>query len=103
MIVSGCDVDVYCEPPPELRHGYYICHPHNCNLFKAGTVVQYGCERGYSMKPEQLLYPVTCREDGTWQSLSSVRRLYCVEGMFHFNVNPRVLWFLEFLRFECHT
>lgn len=39
-----------CPPPPQPENGGYTCHPSPCRWFSHGTVIQYYCNEGYTMK-----------------------------------------------------
>ena len=80
VIVSCCDVDVRCNPPPDLPHGYYTCKPNNCDQFNPGTIAQYQCVVGYTMKPEHVVYQLICDRDGMWKSFHPYKHFYCSEG-----------------------
>lgn len=60
------DLETHCAPPMLLEHGYYTCQPNNCNLFKAGTIIQYACEKEYRLEPRNSSSEVTCGTDSQW-------------------------------------
>ncbi|KAM9777201.1 sushi domain-containing protein 4-like [Neosynchiropus ocellatus] len=54
-----------CQPPYQPENGGYICHPSPCQTLSHGTVIEYFCNEGYSLKGERKY--LTC-EYGEWDS-----------------------------------
>uniref|UniRef100_A0A8C3RKV1 Sushi domain-containing protein n=1 Tax=Chelydra serpentina TaxID=8475 RepID=A0A8C3RKV1_CHESE len=53
-----------CDDPPYIHNAVRMTL--KSNLFPAGTVVKYGCERGYELIPGLSSASVTCQKDFTW-------------------------------------
>lgn len=54
-----------CQPPFEPENGGYKCHPSPCLQLTEGTVIEYFCDEGYTLK-EDYKY-LTC-ENGEWNT-----------------------------------
>ncbi|KAI5102125.1 sushi domain-containing protein 6 isoform X2 [Silurus meridionalis] len=54
-----------CSPPLEPQNGGYTCHPSTCHRLTDGTVVEYFCEEGYTLKGDYKY--ITC-QNGDWNS-----------------------------------
>uniref|UniRef100_A0A8B9GSD6 Sushi domain containing 4 n=1 Tax=Astyanax mexicanus TaxID=7994 RepID=A0A8B9GSD6_ASTMX len=52
-----------CNPPLEPENGGYTCHPSPCHHLSQGTVVEYFCDEGYTLKGGQKY--LTC-QNGEW-------------------------------------
>ncbi|XP_066526128.1 sushi domain-containing protein 4 [Hoplias malabaricus] len=67
------DVEV-CLLPPMVDHGDYICHPHPCNRYIHGTVVEYYCDPGYHLANDYKY--ITCQY-GQW---FPQMQIYCIQN-----------------------
>ncbi|KAL6478028.1 hypothetical protein MHYP_G00138630 [Metynnis hypsauchen] len=54
-----------CGPPFEPENGGYTCHPSPCQRLTHGTVVEYFCGQGYTLKGDYKY--LTC-QNGEWDS-----------------------------------
>ncbi|KAK2891686.1 sushi domain-containing protein 4-like isoform X1 [Channa argus] len=54
-----------CQPPYQLENGGYICHPSPCGKLFHGTVIQYFCNEGYTMKGA---YKFRTCQHGKWDN-----------------------------------
>lgn len=54
-----------CSPPFVPKNGGYTCHPVPCQRLADGTVVEYFCDEGYTLKGDYKY--VTC-QNGEWNS-----------------------------------
>ncbi|XP_026869865.2 sushi domain-containing protein 6-like isoform X2 [Electrophorus electricus] len=54
-----------CGPPFEPNNGGYTCHPSPCHRLTDGTVVEYFCDEGYTLKGDYKY--LTC-QSGEWDS-----------------------------------
>ncbi|KAJ8288879.1 hypothetical protein COCON_G00015380 [Conger conger] len=54
-----------CRLPFEPENGGYICHPSPCHRLTQGTVIEYFCNEGYTLKGDYKY--LTC-ENGEWDS-----------------------------------
>ncbi|XP_062864030.1 sushi domain-containing protein 4 isoform X2 [Trichomycterus rosablanca] len=62
-----------CPLPPMIEHGDYVCHPHPCNRYIHGTVVEFYCDSGYSLANDYKY--ITCQY-GQW---FPQMHIYCVQ------------------------
>ncbi|KAK6479256.1 sushi domain-containing protein 6-like [Huso huso] len=58
-----------CQPPFEPENGGYKCHPSPCLQLTEGTVIEYFCDEGYTLK-EDYKY-LTC-ENGEWNTATEI-------------------------------
>ncbi|KAI4905864.1 hypothetical protein NFI96_005259 [Prochilodus magdalenae] len=56
-----------CRPPSEPENGGYMCHPTPCPKLIEGTVIEYFCDEGYTLKGYRYH---TCK-NGDWDSQSA--------------------------------
>ncbi|XP_028858814.1 sushi domain-containing protein 6 isoform X1 [Denticeps clupeoides] len=54
-----------CRPPAEPENGGYTCHPSPCHRLSEGTVVEYFCDDGYTLKGQ---YKYRTCQNGDWDS-----------------------------------
>ncbi|XP_049319951.1 sushi domain-containing protein 4 isoform X1 [Astyanax mexicanus] len=66
------DVEV-CPLPPMVEHGDYVCHPHPCNRYIHGTVVEFYCDPGYHLADDYKY--ITCQY-GLW---FPPMQIYCIQ------------------------
>ncbi|KAI4875297.1 hypothetical protein NFI96_022573, partial [Prochilodus magdalenae] len=66
------DVEV-CPLPPMVEHGDYMCHPHPCNRYIHGTVVEFYCDPGYHLANDYKY--ITCQY-GQW---FPQMQIYCIQ------------------------
>lgn len=52
-----------CVPPVEPENGGYTCHPSPCHRLTHGTVLEYFCDEGYTLKGDYKY--LTCQK-GEW-------------------------------------
>lgn len=52
-----------CSPPFEPKNGGYTCHPSPCHRLTDGTVMEYFCDEGYTLKGDYKY--ITC-QNGEW-------------------------------------
>ncbi|MCI4389713.1 hypothetical protein PGIGA_G00101730 [Pangasianodon gigas] len=57
-----------CRPPSEPENGGYMCHPSPCPRLTEGTVIEYFCDEGYTLKGYRYH---TCR-NGDWDSAAPI-------------------------------
>ncbi|XP_076873835.1 sushi domain-containing protein 6 [Brachyhypopomus gauderio] len=57
-----------CRPPSEPENGGYMCHPSPCHRLTEGTVIEYFCDEGYTLKGYRYH---TCRS-GDWDSATPI-------------------------------
>ncbi|KAL7871595.1 hypothetical protein SRHO_G00065780 [Serrasalmus rhombeus] len=57
-----------CHPPSEPENGGYVCHPTPCPKLIEGTVIEYFCDEGYTLKGYKYH---TCR-NGDWDSATPI-------------------------------
>ncbi|KAI5090854.1 sushi domain-containing protein 6 isoform X1, partial [Silurus meridionalis] len=57
-----------CRPPSEPENGGYMCHPSPCPRLIEGTVIEYFCDEGYTLKGYRYH---TCR-NGDWDSAAPI-------------------------------
>ncbi|XP_066532701.1 sushi domain-containing protein 6 isoform X2 [Hoplias malabaricus] len=57
-----------CRPPSEPENGGYVCHPSPCPKLTQGTVIEYFCDEGYTLKGYRYH---TCR-NGDWDSATPI-------------------------------
>ncbi|XP_072545838.1 sushi domain-containing protein 4-like [Salminus brasiliensis] len=60
-----CLHNTVCGPPFEPENGGYSCHPSPCHHLPHGTVVEYFCDEGYTLKGDYKY--LTC-QNGEWDS-----------------------------------
>uniref|UniRef100_A0A8B9GNI0 Sushi domain containing 4 n=1 Tax=Astyanax mexicanus TaxID=7994 RepID=A0A8B9GNI0_ASTMX len=60
-----CLHNTLCGPPFEPENGGYTCHPSPCHHLTHGTVVEYFCDEGYTLKGDYKY--LTC-QNGEWDS-----------------------------------
>ncbi|XP_007232985.2 sushi domain-containing protein 6 [Astyanax mexicanus] len=57
-----------CRPPSAPENGGYVCHPTSCPKLIEGTVIEYFCDEGYTLKGYRYH---TCR-NGDWDSATPI-------------------------------
>ncbi|KAF4083898.1 hypothetical protein AMELA_G00122670 [Ameiurus melas] len=65
-----------CNPPFEPKNGGYACHPSPCHRLTDGTVVEYFCDEGYTLKGDYKY--VTC-QNGEWNSPMQISCVFSQE------------------------
>ncbi|XP_072541567.1 sushi domain-containing protein 6 isoform X2 [Salminus brasiliensis] len=65
---SKSDGELVCRPPSEPENGGYVCHPTHCPKLTEGTVIEYFCDEGYTLKGYRYH---TCR-NGDWDSATPI-------------------------------
>ncbi|KAM9355152.1 sushi domain-containing protein 4-like isoform 1-T1 [Pholidichthys leucotaenia] len=58
-----------CQPPYQPENGGYTCHPSPCRRFSHGTVIQYFCDKGYSLKGD---YKFRTCQFGKWDNVMPI-------------------------------
>lgn len=64
-----CLHNTMCSPPFNPENGGYTCHPSPCHRLTHGTVVEYFCDEGYTLKGDYKY--LTC-QNGNWNSLMQI-------------------------------
>lgn len=67
-ITPHCLKNDVCRPPSEPENGGYMCHPSPCHSLTEGTVIEYFCDEGYTLKGYRYH---TCR-NGDWDSAAPI-------------------------------
>ncbi|XP_062858455.1 sushi domain-containing protein 6 [Trichomycterus rosablanca] len=57
-----------CSPPSQPENGGYMCHPSPCPKLTEGTVIEYFCDEGYTLKGYRYH---TC-QNGEWDSAAPI-------------------------------
>ncbi|GAA6079855.1 C-1-tetrahydrofolate synthase, cytoplasmic [Tachysurus ichikawai] len=65
-----------CSPPFVPKNGGYTCHPASCHHLTDGTVVEYFCDEGYTLKGDYKY--VTC-QNGEWNSPMQISCVFSQE------------------------
>ncbi|KAK1796098.1 hypothetical protein P4O66_009177, partial [Electrophorus voltai] len=63
-----CLKNYVCRPPSEPENGGYMCHPSPCHRLTDGTVIEYFCDEGYTLKGYRYH---TCN-NGDWDSATPI-------------------------------
>ncbi|KAM9466320.1 sushi domain-containing protein 4-like [Clarias gariepinus] len=65
-----------CRPPFKPKNGDYNCHPSTCHDLSDGTVVEYFCHEGYTLKGDYKY--ITC-QNGEWNSPTQLSCVFSQE------------------------
>lgn len=58
-----------CRPVSEPDNGGYICHPSPCRMFSHGTVIEFFCDEGFTLKGD---YKYLACQDGQWDGAAQI-------------------------------